>query len=98
MSRISNETLLAGLSAAIKLRDGELPAEAELAGAPLLTGWVLGQEWGGYSRLGGFVSGHPILADGWCWTSVVLYLEPNRQWARTASRLYRLGDPLNSDG
>lgn len=96
MSRISNDTLLAGFRAAVKLRDGELPTEAELAGAPLLTGWVLGQESGGYSRLGGFVSGHSTLADGWCWTSVVLYLEPNRCWARTVSRLYRLGDPLHS--
>lgn len=98
MGRLSNEALLAGLRAAIKLKDGELPTEAELADAPLLTGWVLGQEPGGYSRLGGFVTGHPSLADGWCWTSVVLYLEPNRRWARTVSRLYRLGDPLNSGG
>lgn len=98
MGRLSNEALLAGLRAAIKLKGGELPTEAELADAPLLTGWVLGQEPGGYSRLGGFVSGHPSLADGWCWTSVVLYLEPNRRWARTVSRLYRLGDPLNSGG
>ena len=96
MTRLSNEMLLAGLRAAIKLREGELPTEAELADAPLLTGWVLGQESGGHSQLGGFVSGHPSLADGWCWTSVVLYLEPNRRWARTVSRLYRLGDPLNS--
>ena len=96
MGRLSNEMLLAGLSAAIKLSEGVLPTEAELADAPLLTGWVLGQEQGGYSQLGGFVSGHPILDDGWCWTSVVLYLEPNCRWARTVSRLYRLGDPLNS--
>lgn len=96
MSRLSDEQVAAGIRAAIKLNEGELPSEAELAGAPLLTAWVLGQEPGGYSRLGGFVSGHPRLADGWCWTSVVLYLEPNRRWARTVSRLYRLGAPLNS--
>ena len=98
MSRLSDEQVAAGVLAAIKLSDGELPTEAELAGAPLLTGWVLGEGPGGYSRLGGFVSGHPSLADGWCWTSVVLYLETNRRWARTVSRLYRLGDPLNSGG
>lgn len=95
MSRLSDETVAAGIRAAMKLRDGELPTEAELADAPLLTGWVLGQEQGGYCRLGGFVSRHPRLADGWCWTSVVLFLEPNRRWARTVSRFYRLDDPLS---
>lgn len=97
MSRLSHETVVAGLRAAIKLRSGELPTEADLKSAPLLTGWILGQEPGGYYRLGGFVSGHPKLADGWCWTSTVLFLEPTRRWARTVSRLYRLSDPLDPD-
>ena len=93
---LSKEAIMAGLYAAMKLRDGELPTDAELSGAPFLTGWVLVEASGGFYRLGGFVSGHPKLVDGWCWTSIVLYIEPNRRWARTVSRLYRLGDPLNS--
>ena len=92
MVRLSEEAIQAGLLAARKLRDGELPTEAELASAPVLNGWILVEDPGEIVRLGGFVSGHPILADGWIWTSILLFMEPNRQWARTVSRLYRLGD------
>lgn len=94
MSRLSKEAVAAGLRAAVRLKRGEVPTDAELANAPLLSGWVLGQEYGAFYRLGGYVSGHPLLPDGWCWTSPVLFLEPDRRWARTVSRLYRLSDPI----
>jgi hypothetical protein len=94
MSRLSDETVIAGLRAAVRLRSGAVPTDTELEGAPMLSGWVLERVIGGYRRFGGFVSGHPNLPDGWCWTSVVLFIEPDRRWARTISRLYRLGNPL----
>ena len=94
MSRPSSETVSAGLRAAIHLKEGHLPAEADLQAAPLLSGWALVAEPPSLHRLVGVVSGHPIIADGWCTTSVVLVIDPQRQWARTISRLYRLKQPL----
>lgn len=98
MGRLSDETVAAGIRAAIRLRDGEMPSQTELEIAPLLSGWVLEEAENGLWRFGGFVTGHPTLRPGWCWTSVVLYIEPHHRWARTISRIYRLGEPLNFDG
>lgn len=94
MVKSSEQAIEAGLRAALKLKNGELPTEVELASAPVLTGWVLDEGADGICRLGGFVSGHPKLEAGWIWTSVVLFIEPSRNWARTVSRLYRLREPL----
>lgn len=93
MSRLSIETVSEGLRAAIRIKEGRLPTEAELQAAPLLTGWALSAE-PRFHRLVGVVSGHPIIDDGWCTTSVVLVIAPHRKWAHTVSRLYRLGAPL----
>jgi hypothetical protein len=97
MGKLSDEAVAAGLLAAKRLHGGELPREAELTSAPFITGWLLSGELDGFTRLGGFVSGHPVLPDGWCWTSVVLIIDPDLRWARTVSRLYRLGEPFRSD-
>lgn len=94
MSRLSQETLVAGLRAARRLHKGELPTNADLAAAPLLEGWALEEVAPGLFRLVGVVTGHPLLADGWCSTSVLLFIAADRTWARTVSRLYRLGMPL----
>ena len=94
MARLSYEAVAAGLREMIKLRNGEMPSERELDGAPLLTDWLFGEIDGGYRRLGGFVTGHPLIGPGWCWTSVVLFVVPDRSWARTISRYYRLGRPM----
>lgn len=97
MAKLSDEAVAAGLRELIKLHNGEKPSELELERAPLLTGWLLASMSNGYQRLGGFVTGHPTIRPGWCWTSVVLFVAEDRRWARTVSRYYRLGRPLSSD-
>ncbi|MCF1742051.1 DUF6634 family protein [Paradevosia shaoguanensis] len=94
MSLLTRDTVLAGLRAARRIQQGHLPTQAELAAAPVLSNWVLAEEPGNLFRLAGMVSGHPLLADGWCTTSIVLVMDPDRNWARTVSRLYRLEKPL----
>lgn len=97
MSPLSNEQVLEGLRAALRLQQGEKPSQAELAAAPLLEGWIVQRASASVARLGGFVSGHPLLADGWVWTSVVLFIDPEEHFARTVTRLYRLGPPFGKD-
>jgi hypothetical protein len=94
MSRLTRDTVMAGLQAARLIQQGHLPTEADLTAAPVLSNWVLAEEPENLFRLAGMVSGHPLLADGWCTTSIVLVMDPHRKWARTVSRLYRLGQPL----
>jgi len=94
VSRLTRDTVMAGLQAARHIQQGHLPTEADLAAAPVLSNWVLADEPGNLFRLAGMVSGHPLLADGWCTTSIVLVMDPHRKWARTVSRLYRLEKPL----
>jgi hypothetical protein len=97
MGLLSNEQVLEGLRAALRLQQGEKPTQAELAAAPVLDGWMVQRASASVARLGGFVSGHPLIADGWCWTSVVLFIDPEERFARTVSRLYRLGSPFGND-
>ncbi len=66
--------------------------EDELSAAPLLQGWVLADN--GHGWMHGWFFGHPDIEEGSHGnTSVVVALDaatPPR-WARTESRLYRLG-------
>lgn len=94
MSPLSHETIAAGLQAAMRIREGELPTNADLAAAPRLEGWAIEEVLPGLFRLVGVVSGHPEIADGWCSTSVLLVLDQHRGYAWTVSRLYKLGKPL----
>jgi len=48
-------------------------------------------------HLVGIVLGHPLLRDGEIWTSELLTYDPERGYARTLSRFYRLESP-SSDG
>lgn len=91
MSRLSKEVVAAGLRGAARIKSGFVPGSAELAGAPLLSHWVVEPVPGGLGRLVGLVSGHPLLPDGWCTTSPVLAADEDAGWVRTASRYYRLG-------
>lgn len=73
----------------------EVPTETDLAAAPLLRGWVL--ESPSYSRpwLYGWFFGHPEIDEGdHSHTSPVLHMDTGTpaRWARTDSRLYRLGE------
>lgn len=94
MNKLSIETLSAGLRAALRIQEGQLPTDDEVRAAPLLSDWALEEVSPNLVRLVGFVSGHPLLPDGLCMTSVVLVIDTNRNWARTVSRLYRLTQPL----
>lgn len=79
---------------------GEAPPPPELASAPRLQGWravtvrVRSDDGRLLMVLIGHVSGHPYLADGrTIHTSEVIWLDRNRQWARSWNRVYRLGAP-----
>ena len=97
MARLTDEAVAAGLQELAKLKRGEMPSDADLDGAPILAGWFVEDISNGYQRLGGFVTGHPTIRPGWCWTSVLLFISDDRTWARTISRYYRLGSPLTID-
>ena len=67
-----------------------------LQNAPLLEDWVpvvtpLGL------RLVGQVTGHPLHHDRAVATSPVWFADPDGTWARTLSRFYLLGPPLQHD-
>jgi hypothetical protein len=94
MSMLPKETVAAGLREAARIRSGFVPGEAELADAPLLSGWAVQPLTNGLVRLVGFVSGHPLLPDGCVTTSAILAADEQAGWARTVSRYYRLGPRL----
>lgn len=77
-----------------RLNRGEEPSAEELSAAPLLETWYM-TERQGFLALGGTVFGHPTLADAVeVRTSCVLWIAADRRAARTVSRFYRLGTPL----
>lgn len=86
---------LAGARDALaRIRRGEAPTADELAAAPRLDFWWVVDE-GPVLVLQGVVTGHPHLADGaLIGTSPLLWLAADRAAARTLSRFYRLGPPL----
>lgn len=80
---------------------GETPAPAEIAQAPLLMNWrVVVVHLGSAANplrmlpvLLGRVAAHPQLGDiERLRTSQLIWLDRNRQWARTWNRVYRLGE------
>ncbi len=87
------ERIRAGLLEAAKIASGYEPTQADLAGAPLISSWILAMHPGDPGpTLIGSISGHPKLADSaLSATSIVLAMDVNAGWARTVSRYYRLG-------
>ena len=81
------ESLLADLE---RFGSGHFPDDAELEKAPKLDPFALAER---TTRclVGGNV-GHPILKGQFISTSELWVLAPELGWARTYSRLYRLGD------
>jgi hypothetical protein len=71
------------------LAAGKLPSELDLSEAPLLDEWVVAER--AAPCLVGHVFGHPTIAASIVRTSQVWALAPDLGWARTHSRLYRLG-------
>jgi len=76
------------------------PSAKDLAGAPVLTEWMVCPHAGVFFSLQGLSTGHPELTqDGaFITTSIVLGIDPQRRWARTLSRWYRLATPADPQG
>lgn len=72
------------------------PSDNELDSAPFLKAWrVKGGPLSAYSQLWGWMYGHPTVGEGsYAHTSPVIAFDASTppRWARTESRLYRLGD------
>ena len=81
------ESLLADLD---RFGSGHFPDDTELGKAPLLDPFTLGEK-RARCLIGGNV-GHPILKGQFISTSELWAFAPELGWARTYSRLYRLGD------
>lgn len=68
------------------------PRAQELRDAPLLDEWSAGVGGDGCARLFGRVTGHPLIRErARIYTSPYLQVDPQAGWARTWSRVYRLG-------
>ena len=87
------ETLINALES---LGSGEMPTTQELANAPLLDPYAIGTR--PVPCLIGGNEGHPNLSGPVVRTSELWVLAPHQQWARTLSRLYRLGEPARVEG
>lgn len=73
------------------------PGPAVLADAPILDAWALGSRT--TPCLMGRVMGHPVLGSSrLARTSDLWILAPSHGYARTLSRVYRLGRPYGDDG
>ncbi|MFW5833425.1 MAG: DUF6634 family protein [Pseudomonadota bacterium] len=84
------------LEAARRVQRGDGPTPAELAAAPRLDAWCVDGT-GRYAVLTGIVTGHPRLVDGSAIrTSALLWLAEDGTAARTVSRWYALGEPLEA--
>lgn len=79
-------------------RAGIDPTEGALAIAPFLDAWEIVRDAFDYTILYGRVVGHPILKGPAIRTSPLLRLNVPAGWARTYSRVYRLGAPLSGVG
>lgn len=101
MSTIEEQDAKARLQRAFSsYLSGETPPPPELAQAPLLENWRVAivhvkgdaDPLRLLAVLAGSVTGHPQLGDTrTIRTSQLIWLDRNRQWARTLNRVYRLG-------
>jgi hypothetical protein len=64
--------------------------------APLLTDWVPALTQQGVQLIGR-VRGHPPLGDCAAATTPLWFADPDGAWARSLSRFYRLGPPLDRE-
>ena len=83
------ERLLSDLK---RVKAGEAPTPQDLAEAPLLDDYRLAS--GRVPCLTGEVTGHPRLGDTTVLTTDLWLYAPSLGWARTLSRYYRLGKPM----
>ena len=73
---------------------GKMPSARELEAAPLLDPFAISTR--SLPCLVGGNGGHPILKGPTVTTSELWAIAPELGWARTYSRLYRLGEPMRS--
>ncbi|WP_196222665.1 DUF6634 family protein [Pseudooceanicola algae] len=64
--------------------------------APILNDYLTVLQ-GRRMKLHGWASGHPRLGAAFVTTSQLIHVTPDRRWARTLSRWYRLGRPQRLD-
>lgn len=76
------------------IEQGPTPKDLEAAPLPHLWQAAAAQRTG-LPLLWGCVAGHLLLRDGWIHTSPLIALGTDLGWAKTRSRWYRLGTPLN---
>lgn len=83
------------VSALERFGNEQMPSEQELAAAPLLNPFTIGSR--SLPCLIGGNGGHPTLRGPMIQTSEVWVMAPQLGWARTYSRLYRLGEPMHQE-
>uniref|UniRef100_E6VQ05 Uncharacterized protein n=1 Tax=Rhodopseudomonas palustris (strain DX-1) TaxID=652103 RepID=E6VQ05_RHOPX len=75
------------------IRRGDHPSAGRIAKAPVLNNWEMAQRL--ELCLSGVVNGHPIITDDKeAYTSALWVISPELGYARTFSRLYKLGAPF----
>lgn len=74
-----------------RLKLGAPPSFDELENAPFIDDYVFVQR--GVTALAGEITGHPLLGTTSGITSDLYAFAPGLGWARTHSRLYKLGSP-----
>lgn len=78
-----------------KLGEADIdPTEGQFANAPILDRWQVAMNPFGLTVLLGQVTGHPTLNGPFICTSPLLRLNGPAGWARSFSRIYRLGTAL----
>jgi len=79
-----------------RLEHGRPVPPVLLQKAPLITDWVPALTPQGVQLIGR-VTGHPLLGDCAAATTPLWVADPDGAWARSLSRFYRLGPPLDRD-
>lgn len=80
-----------------RLERGRPVPPVVLQKAPLLTDWAPAITPQGVHLIGR-VTGHPLLGDCAAATTPLWFADPAGGWARSLSRFYRLGPPLDRKG
>ena len=73
------------------------PTPEDLERAPRLSPWSLALAFEEVPVMAGHVTDHPRLGETWMRSSMLMGLDPERRWARTWTRWYRLGEHMTDD-
>ena len=99
MNEEAKEKLRNNIEILKRIQAGNAPKLSELIDAPTLTGWrvVASPDPGGGTYLEGYAMGHPRFGNAPVTTSQLVAIDPDRRWARTLSRWYKLDMPAAGD-